>query len=351
MVRLTKEQLNNASSYNNPLGFVQLENVEMEDLGLEKYDVIESYDYDGHTIKNFYRVNSSIFQSVFDEIANNPECSFVTPYNNIVKEGIVPEKVSVLIKDTHHHLEERVSSQILNYYGVACPVNVSLVGDEIFKEDIKKLPNKENAIRFRNMTSGLTGYYAYTISMDFMSEGDSLETFANDDENVIFFTSIYDSIDRVRTKIQEVVGNKKLGKLAKQKLATQLEDEYVMSLLVRKVICCDSDFNTNNIAILSGKNPKIINFDFELSLGRSANQGNSFELMKEVKDKYPNVWDKFLSKSNDLYERMTNTDEKTIRRILKNPQIHKSLQANLKFVSDCAKVNFGVRDSNHKLSM
>jgi hypothetical protein len=102
---------------------------------------------------------------------------------------------------------------------------------------------------------------------------------------------------------------------------------------------------------LSGKNPKIINFDFELSLGRPAQQGNSFELMKEVKDKYPHVWDRFLSKSNALYEKMVNTDERVALKVLKNPQIRKSLQANLKFVGDCAKVNFGVRDSNHKLSM
>ena len=346
MAKLTEEQFNRITEKNKPLGLVPIDSVDTDALGLEDYDVIEDYGYGGHTLKNFYRVNSSIFQSVFDEIKNNPECSFVTPYNDIVKEGIIPEKVSVLIKDTPHHLEERIACQLLNYYGVACPVNIGVVGGELFQDNVKSLPNNKKSARFRDMTSGLLGFYSYSVSMDFMSEGDTLETFAGEDENVRFFTSRCDSIDRVRSKITEVLNSEKfekLGKVAKQKLATQLEDEFIMSMLVRRVICCDSDFNTNNVGILTGKTPRIMNFDFELSLGKYTNKGTSLTLLKDVKIHYPKVYEKFLSKTSALCENVGNADEKLVRKTLRNPQLYVPLFDNLEFVMNCEKENFNVK--------
>lgn len=350
MTKLTEEQFNSVVNQVKPLGLVKIEDVSTDDLVIEKYDEIIDYDdqgniidfeSQGHTIKNFYLVNSNIFKSIFDEIKNNPNCSFVTPYNQIVKEGIIPEKVSVLIKDTRDYMEERVASQILNFYGVYCPANICAVGDDIFEPEL--VESKSRAQMFREALKDKFGFYTYLISIDFMSECESLETICKYEEKLQFFTSLQDSIDSVRDAINKVLNRdnfKNLNEQQRNKLSNTLEEQFVMSMLVRRVIFHDIDFNTNNVGILVGDNPRIMNFDFELCFGSLSDRNLSLHLINEVRKYYPKVWEKFLSKSLELYNNISNTDAKTTRRMLKKPQIINVVKGNLSFVDECNRFNY-----------
>ena len=355
MVKLKKEQFNKKSQSNKSVGLVKVPDVYTENIVIEPYDIIEDYNYDGHTTKNYYRVDSSVFNSVFDEIRNNPDCSFITPYNDVVKEGYIPEKVSVLIKHTHHHVEERVTSQILNFYGVGCPVNLSVVGDDIFAIDANNLNVHNSDLRVREALANPTGFYSYTMSMDFMSHGETLETFANDGEQPLYFNSLAGSISRVKEKVAAILESRKYSQLSsaeKKKIAVKLEEDFVMSLLVRSTVCADADFNTCNIGVLAGDDLKIINFDFEFSFGRGYNKGRSFELLQAAHEKYPEVCSRFVEKSKELYNYIESCDYMEANRVFKNGRIFNPLKENLNFVKNVALANFGIKyslDSSKKM--
>ena len=343
MAKLTEEQFNAIIQQDRPLGLVKLDDIFTDDLGLERYDVIGDGDYEGHTIKNFYRVDSAIFKSAFDEIKNNPDCSFVTIYNDIVKEGIIPEKVSVLIKDTRDYVEERVASQLLNFYGVACPVNICSVGDDLFKDEEHLKESRKRSAWFRDALAERSGYYTYVVSIDFMAEGRSLETICSYEDKLQFFQDLEGSVDCFREKMSELSNAKKFGNISTKKhkeLSELLEDQFVMSMLVRRLIFHDIDFNSNNVGVFLGGNPCVMNFDFELCFGSPIEKESSLKLIKDAIRFYPHVWAEFALKSQELYSNILNAGKKETRKVFKKAQIMDVLIENLSFIDECLQHNF-----------
>ncbi len=81
-------------------------------------DYIES-DLDGGRDKQFYRCESGLFKPLFDELKYNADSSFVTPYNDLIKEGYIPQTLSVLRYDFEQYdYHDIYNSKILNFFKV-----------------------------------------------------------------------------------------------------------------------------------------------------------------------------------------------------------------------------------------
>lgn len=292
---------------NKIMGFVKLNNVLLEEIGIEEYDEVVG-DVDGHTFKTFYRVNSDVFSTVFEEIKNNPNCSFVTPYNEVVKEGLIPEKVSVLIKETEFANEERIASQILNFYELPTPVNIAGMGQEIFSDEVGEEKDEEDSLKM------------YTISLDFIGGNARLEDFT-EENRYAFFWDFDESFQQVSRHIVRLVNTgvfKNLPNERKNQIVDKLMEDFAMSYLVRKFIFIDTDLNDSNIGMLvdeSTKEASIINFDFELAFGGTCNMYDLRRFATQVIEKFPHIWEKFVRKSRELLNTLKTADEKTKVRV------------------------------------
>ena len=325
---------------NKTMGLVQLNNVLMDDLNIEKYSHIEG-SVDGHTYKDFFRVDSNIFQEAFEEIQNNPNCKFQTPYNEIVKEGIIPEMVSVLIKGTERSKEEMLASQILNYFQVGTPVNLSAVGERMFEG--YRLPY--------SACGNSSGIYDYVISMDFIGENQRLEdlTIAYDNRVFWFFDESEDAAAKAFEKMLTTGGLKNLPSERKNEIYTNLMEDFVRSYLVRKFVLMDSDFNDYNVGVLIDDkkgDAQIINFDFEYTFHHFCNIGELVKNATPIVSRYPFLWCEFVEKCENFLCEIKDADRHTKSRVLGPASIQDGLVKSLNNI-----LMFHDKIANNRLSV
>ena len=350
MTKLTKEQLNSVKN-TKPLGIVRIDNCTTDELRVERFHEIDAFNFDGHTIKNFYRVNADIFKYVFEEIRNNPSCSFVTPYNGVIREGVMPETVSVLIKETHKCFEEKLGCQLMNYYGINTPVNVAVAGGDLFGLELYEVAknNKELQKNIRKYHKK-DGLISYVVSMDFAAEGEEFEEFPDvldhdlGGTKKVFFWNPADALQYVEKELKKKLKNPKLKNLTKEQIEniiTKFKEDFILTMLVRRIVFQDTDFNNSNVgAIIKDNGLDMMNIDFEYGFNMHVGAITAGPLIEYAQANYPKVWDKFYSKSKELFENIEQADNRTVRSTMGVPSLVDGMIQSLKFlVKNYSKIN------------
>ncbi len=96
------------------------------------YEQDENFDeFDGHRIKEFFMVDSSAATEFMDEIKNNPNCSYISKFNDLIKSGYVPKKVPALVMqdDCGWENNDAFASRFLNLFGVPTVYNFNLMNE------------------------------------------------------------------------------------------------------------------------------------------------------------------------------------------------------------------------------
>lgn len=282
-----KERVKHAVSY----GYVEVDFYKH----FEDYDEKDSGSLEGHREKEFLRIDSALFQDLIKELQTNPNCSYITYLNKIIK-GYVPKKISCMVKrldpdtknafkvdDPDLTFKEALASQILNIYECPTVYNLTIRDTEI-KED-----------------------YAYNaISVDMVS--DNILTF--EDIGCEFIRDLEKNIIMIKRRLECC----DLPPDLVEKHKNQIIEDYVYSYLIRRFILQDEDFYEYNGGILvEDNNLQYINFDFEYIFYWKSSWPNIAAYLTFVKNNYPKVYEKFKSITRELYN--------TLYELIRNEEI------------------------------
>lgn len=246
-----------------------------------------------HT-KKFLRASSEYFGNLIDEVRDNPNCTYQTYANELFKDGIVPEYLSVLTKkEDAYKLSpdiEVLSSRICNFMGVPTVYNMKL--------------KKE--------------YCDYLLSVDFLKTGERIESLFDlivetkgDDLNYNFELDNDNNILSMQLQsLREVISVNKArsGSHAWKFDNKQFFDDYINMFLTRAFVLGDSDFYPRNIASIVDKdnNMKLAPaYDFELSLSKYKYNITSEDRqnIKYVRSRYPKLFQQFCDKYSQLMQK------------------------------------------------
>lgn len=255
------------------------EEFDFNKLEIEEYSG-EKDALDGRCEKYFCRVDSKHFKNLINELADNLKSSYVTYANNVIKEGVIPEKLSVLIKtkkldeNTQRNIiSEVLSSQILNYFECSTPYNMA------FKNGLDEIK---------------------LLSVDYISENEEFNSFMD--------LKLYGwyAIENVVAKTKEFLDSFD-GVLEENK--NQVLENYVLSYYVRKYLLIDSDFDYRNAGLLINKKDKTlkyINYDFEFGCLLDAEREFKDYVLQDsleyLKRKFPQVYNRFTYKIKQMVE-------------------------------------------------
>ena len=266
---------------------IDIQYVDAEKVNVEEYGVITGTIY-GSRRKDFVRIKSDVFQSLFKELKDNKNCSYITYANSVIREGFIPQRLSVLIKyldntrlcntDSNEYISQEVlAAQLLNYYGINTCHN-------IVAHD--KISDKYNL-----------------LSVDFVEPDTEFYTF--DEMNYILGFNIDRDILYQLPALYHADEIKEVGKDQIDKICSQ----YVYSFLIRKLIFKDNDFSHTNCGILKHKDGTLdfINFDYEFCFDiidfedfGTFSDSKIEHILKTISKQYPDVLKEFIEKSKIL---------------------------------------------------
>ena len=248
-----------------------------DDIKMKQYNSSTIWGKDdlvGRNFKRFFRYSGSCFDDIKQELLTNRNSCYVTYFNNVAREGLVPEWVSVLVKasDKFRTYREVLTSQILNYCEVPTCANLSL-----YDEDKKAERN--------------------LVSIDTISEN---ERFLNSED-----LRIKNLQGALHTWVETF--SKSLSKQPIIKKNPEMKDkllkELVYSVLIRRVLIGDTDCQPWNIGFLANEKEKylkLINFDYECAFGDSRLSGYAEKDIDYAKKNFPEEYNKFLQKINEI---------------------------------------------------
>lgn len=257
----------------------------------EDYDMKDSLSLEGHREKEFLRLDSSLFGDLIDELQNNPNCSYVTYANKLLKEGYIPKKLSCMVKrlepDSHSQMKvddpeltfkEALASQILNLYGCPTAHNITIKDSEIEQD------------------------YAFTsVSVDMVSNDIiTLENLRGELTN-----DLGKNLELISTNLQ--ARRQRLG-ISQELVDTyshQITNDYAYSFLIRKFILQDGDFYEYNGGILVDENKlQYVNFDFEHIFFDYYLWPNISKSLQVVQQQFPETYEKFSHTSKMMYDNL-----------------------------------------------
>lgn len=287
---MSNEKIEDQDSKINFIKLFESDRVLEEQLDCENYDenlIDEDNKLFGHTDKKFLRGNSKVLKNFLKDVKNK-DCSYVTHFDNVLKENIIPNKISMLKKvcpknDPNYsiHCPDRESSasKILNYMG--CPTAYNFV-----------VRDKEKS---------------YVMSVDFISENEEFHTFEEFDikwhwDIAKMLKSIYDLLNAFEFNSEEEKNNN----------IKQVIDDFMLSYLTRTLLIQDADFHFGNIGFLYNKKDKyvkFVNFDLEFPMQNKMDNWYYSHSVKFIRKTHRKVYDKFIEKVS-LIEK--NLDEETL---------------------------------------
>ena len=315
----TKEAIERIKQPNKLCGLVVFPDVDIDDLDYKLYDqMLIKYGegYGGHTRKTYLRVDSKYFEDAFKEMRINPNCGFITNINNVVKDGVVPEKVSVLVKEymTSEDIKrEGFATSVLNFYGIPTCVNV------LVKNPMKKEIKFSHTIYGRgdefDRESELN--YHMNMSLDFIGENDELHLFS---DLIDYTTFLYGPFDRVYADMTSAITKilyrppfNSLPEDKKSQMLVTLAEQLVKSFLVRGLVCNDFDFSTDNIGLIVNEKDltiRLINFDFEYTFDSTERETKFKRFLDECRDLSKKAHDDFVAQSQELFKNLINSTVK-----------------------------------------
>jgi len=262
-------KLNEVLAYNED----KLYKVELEgygDMSLKKDK------FDGKHVKNFFRLNSLNLLPFLEKISNINH-NYITYFNNILPEGNIPNHISVLMKKLNKKqiISEVIGAKITEYFGLNTPINFAMFTG---KDDSRK---------------------DFVISVDFVSENemfDSLDDYQLEYEKGIDIKGFFEDY---RIMMQD---NSDFDFVSEDRVK-ELENEIMLSFLVRDVLLGDSDFCSLNLGFLlneTDKKIKLINFDYEDAFVIKNLTSKHYEIIDYAIKNHPNVYQNFINKVNTI---------------------------------------------------
>lgn len=237
----------------------------------------------GYRRKEFVRCSSKLFAEYIDELRKNPNCSYISYMNDIIKSGYTPEKFSIIKKECRENpFKEAIASRIMNYF--ECPT----VYDDMIVKD---------------------GEF-YSCSIDFGICGEDFYTFDEICKDFDRFEDLllYDSMETVVNKLRNALENYIPQFLKIDKDPTEMINKYlenfVYSYMIRGYVLFDGDYGVKNLGIIHNtkKNEFYMspNYDYEFIMDPLGYEIKTRECFykdrKYLEDNYPNVYKKFIDK-------------------------------------------------------
>lgn len=241
------------------------------DMQVAHYDekIIKDNQLEGQHFKEFYRIKGNCFDKLKKELFDNENCSYVTYFNKVAKEGLPLENISVLAKRIYSNdvIREVLSSQILNAVEVPTCANIG------FYESYKDAPTR------------IVG------SVDFISDGEKFLNGSDFKGEYTHFSKLEDTVQGIRKIFvtHEITKNNPA-------LLQKLLDDFVYSYLMRRLVLGDHDCHPWNCGFLVNKKEKyikLVNFDYENSFLQNR-IGECEDGIKFAKEKFPSVYKKYM---------------------------------------------------------
>lgn len=238
---------------------------------LDEYDVKDEEKIDGRHAKDFFRMKSLGMLPFLKEVARSKQFNYLTYFNDVLEEGIIPENISVLIKrvsEREYAMAEVMSSKVMAFFGLNTPINFAVY------------TGKDEPTRH------------FLVSIDFISQNDIFDDLWN---LYGIDVSLTDVVKYYREMMEE---NKDFETISPEKIKL-VENQLVLSLLVRTLLMGDTDFCIANVGIIVNdeKNDiELVNFDFEESFNGKMVMKHQVELFKDVRINHPDVYDYFMEK-------------------------------------------------------
>jgi len=293
---------------------------------LESYDEYEEK-LDGHLPKRFYRTPSSKMPDLFSELQNNEHSSYITFCNDAVKEGFVPQYISVLKKSfgkyVYHPEREAVVSKLLNYMGI--PTTYNLV---VKHSKIDGTANNHPSNEYE------------TLSVDCIGENETFYSF--EEVGVKTLHNVYGAVELIKKAFL------KFGFDSKKKRNdnfNEVIEDFILSYMVRGYLLGDNDFRSRNLGLLYNsktKHLKMVNYDYEQAFmsDMSVVLGDYKDYEEPtflfIKKEYPKVYEKFMGYAKEFYSKLANIREIDLMRYFnKNlTQIFLLLKGNAGLICD-----------------
>ena len=260
---------------------------------------------EGHRDKEFFLADSAPFVDLFDEIQNNPNCSFATQINNEIKKRQIPEQISVLKIDSI--INERpnlnqVACKILNYFCIPTAYYIDCL-NPISKKTEMLTPN-------------------------FIKDNEELITFDKPETNKKHIT-----LENVLKAYNNVCENLYMNTPKPTNYKEQQIQNYetlTKMYLVRKWLITDDDFVYKNMGIIYNNQTHEITiapaFDLEYSLETPISNeyydeiGLSYTDLEFANKHFPQIVDDFISTSNSLVHK-TLTQKSPLERMFNSSNI------------------------------
>jgi len=225
--------------------------------------------------KAYEAYSSKLFADLFKEVKNNPNCKYVTYLNDLIKSGYNPEWVMAFKKVVTKSHKEIVANRILQF--MDCPVAYETI-----------IEDSDNSHKL--------------LSVDFISSGDELYTL-NDFKD---YSNDIEVIDQCLEIASRKLGSKLGNHPDRKEMLERAKNNIMYSFLVRKLILGDTDSATQNFGLILNQDANTVssapNFDLEYCFNGNSNITErivEFDL-NFVRDKYPEVYKKFLMKVREL---------------------------------------------------
>lgn len=270
------------------LQFFKPKIVDVKQLNIKKYDTLDLEGDNkliGYMNKTFVRVDIAAIKDLIDELQNKPNSSYLTCANDVIKQGITPEKISVMLKFGEGNYQrwlmnnggnsldyrESVASQLLNW--LECPTCYNFV--------VKH------------------GRGEYLASVDFISADEKFYSLEDFEMNWSY------NLNKMENDLNNIIKTfdfKSEDDYLKNK--QQIFNDFMYTILAREVLLSDGDYHTGNIGLLYNEKTKslrFINFDLEF-LFLSPNPLYKVKpAMIEIRKRYPEVYKKFIHKTKQIY--------------------------------------------------
>ena len=182
--------------------------------------------------------DSRYFRPMYSELKHNPDCSYRTIYNDLVKEGILPRYISALVKDCHNNPDrvkgEVFGSRAANILGIPT----------CYCHGIKDTETPDV------LFSDVIGHdYFAVASVDYLHPGHTIEEFCEMNFEAKYFDS-HDSLE-VWLNYADRCLQKRYPDGIDEESYTKFRRDFVKTYLFRVALFPDTDFAIYNGGIVS----------------------------------------------------------------------------------------------------
>ena len=264
---------------------LQFSTIEFEPAKADLYDVHGCAGLDGHRDKMFYRIESSKFNHLIEDVTFNENCSYITHVNSVLEDGVIPSRISALrktINATHYRqtksaemllYAEVLSSRLLEYFG--CPT--------VYNEAVAYNIEERQSIY-------------EVVSVDFLEYGQEFYSFFD------LACDFDDNLENCVRQIRYELGTDKFSYYSQSEKDRVVED-FVYSYFIRRNILRDVDFGHNNCGIIEDQERgklQYINYDFEYSMGSRRPRGK--ENLVYCSREFPHIFSRIFERVSEFRE-------------------------------------------------